>query len=85
MLELRHIIESGFLPLSSHCTANPDESLMIKAFEPTSGHVGDNRWPDLGRVIESLIGQLRSDMAKRSANFPQAPSEQGRRANSVPK
>ncbi|WP_412072278.1 DUF1652 domain-containing protein [Pseudomonas fluorescens] len=39
ILELRHIIECGFLPLSCSCTVNPDGSLMIKVFEPASGCV----------------------------------------------
>jgi len=40
ILELRHIIECGFLPFSCTCTVNPDgQSLMIKVTEPVSGRV----------------------------------------------
>lgn len=39
ILQLRHIIERGFLPLSCTCIVNPDGSLMIKGFEPESGCV----------------------------------------------
>lgn len=38
-LELRHIIECGFLPLSCACTLNADGSLMITVTEPLSGSV----------------------------------------------
>lgn len=36
-LELRHIIECGFLPLSCSCTINADGSLMIKVTDPSTG------------------------------------------------
>lgn len=38
-LELRHIIECVFQPLSCTCSVNPNGSLMIKVFNPTSGRV----------------------------------------------
>jgi hypothetical protein len=39
ILELRHTIECGFLPLSCTCSLSPDGPLMIKVFEPESGRV----------------------------------------------
>ncbi|QKG68528.1 DUF1652 domain-containing protein [Pseudomonas sp. B14-6] len=72
-LELRHIIECGFQPLSCTCSVNPDGSLMIKVFDPTSGRV------DLlvtgvvtsqltsSRAIANLIAELRSEMEARNA------------------
>nr|WP_314876358.1 DUF1652 domain-containing protein [uncultured Pseudomonas sp.] len=71
-LELRHIIECGFLPLSCTCTVNPDGSLMIKVFDPSSGQVEllvtgvtTDRLTS-SRAIANLIGELRTDMANRS-------------------
>jgi hypothetical protein len=73
ILELRHIIECGFLPLSCTCAVNPDGSLLIKVFEPSSGRV------DLlvtavttgnltsSRAISNLIAELRAEMAMRQS------------------
>lgn len=72
-LELRHIIECGFAPLSCSCTANPDGSLMIKVFEPTSGRVDllvtavTTTELTSSRAIANLIGELRSEMAAHHA------------------
>jgi hypothetical protein len=72
--ELRHVIECGFQPLSCTCSVNPDGSLMIKVFDPTSGRV------DLlvtgvvtsqltsSRAIANLIAELRSEMDARNAS-----------------
>jgi len=72
--ELRHVIECGFQPLSCTCSVNPDGSLMIKVFDPTSGRV------DLlvtgvvtsqltsSRAIANLIAELRSEMEARNAS-----------------
>ena len=80
ILELRHIIECGFLPLSCTCTVNPDGSLTIKVFEPSSGRV------DLlvtavttdkltsSSAIANLISELRAEMATR----PSSTAMQGR-------
>ena len=78
-LELRHIIECGFLPLSCTCTVNPDGSLMIKVFDAETGRVEmlvtAVSTADLtsSRSIANLIGELRSEMASRKASF----AEQG--------
>lgn len=74
-LELRHIIESGFLPLSCACTVSPDGSLTIKVYEPSSGRV------DLlvtgvpisnltsSRALANLIAELRSEIASCQSSF----------------
>lgn len=70
-LELQHIIECGFLPLSCACTANPDGSLMIKVIEPSSGSVEllvtgvSPKGLTSSREIANLIGELRSEMIAR--------------------
>ncbi|WP_439878687.1 DUF1652 domain-containing protein [Pseudomonas prosekii] len=74
-LELRHIIECGFLPLSCSCTLNVDGSLMIKVMEPSSGSVellvtGVSTAPlTSSRAIAELIGKLRGEMTARKTGF----------------
>lgn len=90
-LELRHIIECGFLPLSCLCTVNPDGSLMIKVFEPTSGRVEllvtsvTTGGLTSSRAIANLIAELRSEMAERSVSFSEAPMGEAGRAKSISK
>lgn len=38
-LELRHLIESAFLPLSCNCRINPDGFLSVQIFDRDSGRV----------------------------------------------
>ncbi|MNG04925.1 hypothetical protein D3C87_1142110 [compost metagenome] len=72
-LELRHIIECGFQPLSCTCSVNPDGSLMIKVFDSTSGRVdliataATTSQLTSSRAIENLIGELRSEMVAHQA------------------
>ncbi|NWA41088.1 DUF1652 domain-containing protein [Pseudomonas reactans] len=78
MLELRNIIERGFLPLSCDCTVNPDGSLMIKVFEPSSGRVDllvtavSTDGLTSSRAITNLIGELRSEMTERAVFLSEA-------------
>ncbi|QXQ21465.1 DUF1652 domain-containing protein [Pseudomonas tolaasii] len=87
VLELRHIIECGFLPLSCNCTVNSDGSLMIKVSEPTSGRVDllvtsvTTGGLTSSRAIANLIGELRSEMAERSVSFSESLMVEGRKAN----
>ncbi|MFY0727326.1 DUF1652 domain-containing protein [Pseudomonas sp. NFX15] len=75
ILELRSIIERGFLPLSCTCTANPDGSLMIRVFDPSSGKVEllvtavTTEKLTSSQAIANLIGELRSEMAIKNTNF----------------
>lgn len=77
ILELRHTIECGFLPLSCSCTVNPDGSLMIKVFEPSSGQVEllitgiSTANLTSSRAIANLISELRSEMATTRVSFAQ--------------
>ncbi|WP_375539163.1 DUF1652 domain-containing protein [Pseudomonas frederiksbergensis] len=77
-LELRHIIECGFLPLSCACTTNPDGSLMIKVIEPSSGSVEllvtgvSVTGLTSSREIANLIGELRTEMSARQISFSSA-------------
>ncbi len=74
-LELRHIIECGFLPLSCSCTINTDGSLMIKITDPSTGSVEllvtgvSTTELNSSRAIAGLIGELRSEMATRKTSF----------------
>jgi hypothetical protein len=74
-LELRHIIECGFLPLSCSCTLNVDGSLMIKVIEPSTGSVEllvtgvSTTQLTSSRAIANLIGELRSEMVSRKTGF----------------
>jgi hypothetical protein len=75
ILELRHIIECGFLPLSCSCTVNPDGSLTIKVFEPASGCVEllvtgvSSQNLTTSRAIANLISELRAEMTARKSEF----------------
>ena len=75
ILELRHMIECGFLPHSCSCTVNPDGSLMIKVVEPVSGRVEllvtavSTNDLTSSRAIARLIAELRSEMASRKTAF----------------
>jgi hypothetical protein len=72
-LELRHIIECGFQPLSCTCSVNPDGSLMIKVFDSISGRVDllvtavSTSELTSSRAIANLIGELRSEMEAHQA------------------
>lgn len=74
-LELRHLIECGFQPLSCSCTVNPDGSLMIKVFEPKSGSIEllvtglSTASLVSSQAIVSLIDELSSDMVARKIAF----------------
>lgn len=74
-LELRHIIESGFLPLSCSCIMNADGSLKIRVFDKDTGRVELLVTPiatsglTSSRAIAELIGEIRSEMAARTKNF----------------
>ena len=76
ILELRHLIECGFLPYCCTCTVNSDgQSLMIRVTEPTSGRVellvtavSTNNLTS-SREIAKLLKELRSEMVHRETSF----------------
>ncbi|MBU6961566.1 DUF1652 domain-containing protein [Pseudomonas sp. CVAP len=54
-LELRHLIESAFLPLSCQCRVDPGGSLHAQIFEPVTGRV---ELLVTGIPVSSLSGNL---------------------------
>ncbi|OLF53217.1 DUF1652 domain-containing protein [Pseudomonas chlororaphis] len=68
MGELRQILESGFLPLSCHCTVNADGSLAIKVFEPHSGRIEllltgvSTEQLTSVRAVANFVGELRTEI-----------------------
>lgn len=67
MLELRHIIESGFLPMACRCTSNASSELTVEVIDPLTGDnmvVGRISIGSLStsRAISELIGQLRKEL-----------------------
>ncbi|MCO8310807.1 DUF1652 domain-containing protein [Pseudomonas mandelii] len=67
-LELRHIIESAFLPLSCKCRVNPGGSLQAQIFEPVSGRVEllvtgiPTASLNCNRAIGKLIAEIQDDL-----------------------
>jgi hypothetical protein len=71
LLELRHIIESGFLPLECRCTSTTANELTIEIIDRTTGAnlaVGGIDVATLGtsRAISELIGELRTEFSTMS-------------------
>jgi len=67
-LELRHIIESAFLPLECRCTSPSKDKLTVEIIDQTSGVnlvVGGIDVASLGtsRAISDLIAALRTQFA----------------------
>jgi hypothetical protein len=68
-LELRHLIESAFLPLSCECRVDQGGSLQIKIFEPVSGYVEVvvtgipiaqlNSCQAIAKLIEDIRGEIK--------------------------
>lgn len=68
MLELRHIIESGFLPLECRCTTSATNELTIEILDRTTGAnlaIAGIDIATLGtsRAISELIGELRGELS----------------------
>jgi predicted deacylase len=67
-LELRHIIESGFLPLCCKCDLNSDGSLKIQIFDKNTGRVDllvagvSASTLNGSRAISQLIAELRAEL-----------------------
>lgn len=68
IVELRRIMESGFLPLACDCSLSHDGSLRINIFDPASGRVDllltgvSTQGLDSIRSISNLIGELRTEI-----------------------
>ncbi|MDB6141321.1 MAG: hypothetical protein JWP80_365 [Pseudomonas sp.] len=68
LLELRHIIESSFLPLECRCSVNIDRELTVEVVNPASGaNVVMGGFSvaslDSSRAIAALIAEVRSELA----------------------
>lgn len=74
-LELRHIIESAFLPLHCRCIFNTQRELTIEVFDPTSGSVvvmGGVPVATLvtSRAIADFIAQIRAEVSYIKSGTP---------------
>lgn len=70
-LELRHIIESGFLPLHCRCSTTAQGILSIELIDPTTGqNLVASGLPIAGlnssRAIANLIADLKSKLRRES-------------------
>ncbi|BAP40848.1 DUF1652 domain-containing protein [Pseudomonas sp. 21LCFQ02] len=69
-LELRQIIESGFLPTKCLCTISPDHLMTISLYRPEYGHpafVANNlnaRELNSARAISGLVQQVRQAFSR---------------------
>lgn len=68
ILELRNIIELGFLPLRCQCTVGPDTSLTVKVFDEQTGRVDllvtgiSSNTLTSSRAIAQLVAELRAEL-----------------------
>ncbi|MBI6795295.1 hypothetical protein ALP36_101483 [Pseudomonas syringae pv. coriandricola] len=71
-LELRHVIESAFLPMKCVCKIEPDGSMFIQIFDQSTGKEEltvtgiDPSGLGSSRAIASLVTELKEDMRLRS-------------------
>ena len=74
-LELRQIVESGFLPMKSVCSISPDGLMTVELFHPMKGHacVIAQGIPveglETSRAIAALVAQLKSDLANKQGTY----------------
>jgi len=74
LLELRHIIESGLLPLKCRCTADANGDLTIELMDEYAGtNLVTGGIPiaslQTSRDIANLIAQLRSEIASSASGL----------------
>lgn len=68
MLELRSIIEHGFLPLQCQCSVAPDTSLTVRVFDESSGRIDllvtgiSADQLNSSRAISQLVAELRHEI-----------------------
>ncbi|KPA90658.1 MULTISPECIES: DUF1652 domain-containing protein [Pseudomonas] len=74
ILELRNIIELGFLPLRCQCTVAPDSSLTVKVFDEPTGRVDllvtgiSSNTLTSARAIANLVAELRAELQSNQAS-----------------
>lgn len=67
-LEIRHIIESAFLPLACRCTISPGGSLTVHVTDPETGRADlvvtgiVTAKLNSSRAISDLIAELRNEL-----------------------
>lgn len=83
LLELRHIIESGFLPLECRCTEASPNVLTIEIIDRTTGAslvVSGIDAATLGtcRAISDLVGDLRRHFEAKAPSKASLPTKSAR-------
>lgn len=83
LLELRHIIESGFLPLECRCTVSAPDELTIEINDRTTGAnlvVSGIDVAKLGtcRAISDLVGDLRRNFEAKAPSKVSLPTKRAR-------
>jgi hypothetical protein len=82
-LELRQIIESGFLPMKCVCTISHDHLLTVSLYDPNKGHplleVRKLNAAELtsSRAIANLVAQLKDDLARQGMGCKAGWQKQG--------
>lgn len=70
-LELRHIIESGFLPLKCICSIDPVGRMTVCLYQSQKGHAAfiaeglTTEHLTSSRAIAALIGELKQEFARK--------------------
>jgi hypothetical protein len=70
-LELRQIIESGFLPLKCICTIDPEGRLTVSLYQSQKGHAAlIAEVPSIdhlttSRAIAALVGDLKQEFTRK--------------------
>lgn len=70
-LELRHIIESGFLPLKCICSIDPEGRMTVCLYQPQKGHAAfiaeglTTEHLTSSRAIAALVGELKQEFARK--------------------
>lgn len=73
-LELRSIIEHGFLPLQCQCSAAADASLTVRVVDKTTGHLDllvtgiEAEKLTSARAISDLLTELHDELASTRAS-----------------
>lgn len=70
-LELRQIIESGFLPLKCVCAIDPDGRITVSLYQSQKGHAAfvaeglTTEQLTSSRAIAALVGELKEQFARK--------------------
>jgi hypothetical protein len=70
-LELRQIIESGFLPLKCVCSIDPEGRMTVCLYQSQKGHAAfiaegiTTEHLTSSRAISALVGELKQEFARK--------------------